>query len=324
MSAYTELTIEAPDIADTAAPGSSSPSPWAGRRRRCCCAARSPSPGWARAASRWWSARARGSTWLASRRPGTRWTSSARWVARSPPARGHPGAAGGRWLRRRGAGRAGWVLRSRGHEVAAVVGAVVTRPGCVSVEDLAAVAAPFVVTTDDGSAGGGPAGHGPVAELVGGAGVVYACGPMPIAGRRRQVATDRGVPSWVAVEESMACGVGVCMTCVLRWWRRRAQRFARSCTDGRCSPVTGCGSPTSARCRRTWSAPTRWPWRTRRPRRGDAVTTLRRSRSGRAEGGEVVRAWTCRPPSAGVPVVSPCSPRRAARPSAASSTRSST
>jgi dihydroorotate dehydrogenase electron transfer subunit len=51
------------------------------------------------------------------------------------------------------------------------------------------------------------------------------------------LATQAGVPSWVAVEESMACGIGVCMTCVLPVVGEDGRsRFARSCTEG---PVFG-------------------------------------------------------------------------------------
>jgi dihydroorotate dehydrogenase electron transfer subunit len=50
-------------------------------------------------------------------------------------------------------------------------------------------------------------------------------------------ATERGVPSYVAVEESMACGIGVCMTCVLPVVGSDGRtRFTRSCTEG---PVFG-------------------------------------------------------------------------------------
>ncbi len=50
-------------------------------------------------------------------------------------------------------------------------------------------------------------------------------------------ATAAGLPSYVAVEESMACGIGVCMTCVLPVVGEDGRtRFSRSCTEG---PVFG-------------------------------------------------------------------------------------
>ena len=62
-----------------------------------------------------------------------------------------------------------------------------------------------------------------------------------IAGTRvedfAELATAAGVPSYVAVEESMACGIGVCMTCVLQVIGEDGRtRFSRSCTEG---PVFG-------------------------------------------------------------------------------------
>ena len=52
-----------------------------------------------------------------------------------------------------------------------------------------------------------------------------------------EAATARGIPSYVAVEESMACGIGVCMTCVLPVVGEDGRtRFSRSCVEG---PVFG-------------------------------------------------------------------------------------
>ena len=45
--------------------------------------------------------------------------------------------------------------------------------------------------------------------------VVYSCGPMGMLKAVTDVATEHGAWSQTAVEESMACGIGVCMTCVL-------------------------------------------------------------------------------------------------------------
>jgi dihydroorotate dehydrogenase electron transfer subunit len=47
------------------------------------------------------------------------------------------------------------------------------------------------------------------------------------------VAREFAIPAQVAVEESMACGIGVCMTCVLPVRGTDGQsRFVRSCVDG--------------------------------------------------------------------------------------------
>jgi dihydroorotate dehydrogenase electron transfer subunit len=63
--------------------------------------------------------------------------------------------------------------------------------------------------------------------------VVYACGPMPMLRAVAALAGERGLPSQVAVEESMACGIGVCMTCVLPVVGTDGlTRMVRSCVEG--------------------------------------------------------------------------------------------
>ena len=62
---------------------------------------------------------------------------------------------------------------------------------------------------------------------------VYACGPMPMLRAVAGLAADHGVVSQCAVEESMACGIGVCMTCVLPVvGDDGVTRMVRSCTEG--------------------------------------------------------------------------------------------
>ncbi len=93
----------------------------------------------------------------------------------------------------------------------------------------------LVVTTDDGSVGV----RGRVSDVLpgvlerSGSDVVYACGPMAMLQAVAEQAADRGLPSQVAVEESMACGIGVCMTCVLPVVGDDGlTRMVRSCVEG--------------------------------------------------------------------------------------------
>jgi len=66
-----------------------------------------------------------------------------------------------------------------------------------------------------------------------GAQVIYACGPMEMLRAVGDVARTAGIPAQVAVEESMACGIGVCMTCVLPVVGDDGQtRMLRSCVEG--------------------------------------------------------------------------------------------
>jgi dihydroorotate dehydrogenase electron transfer subunit len=91
------------------------------------------------------------------------------------------------------------------------------------------------VTTDDGSTGV----QGLVSDVLPDvierteALVVYACGPMPMLRAVGEVAASFASPCQVAVEEEMACGIGVCMTCVLPIvGEDGVTRMTRSCVDG--------------------------------------------------------------------------------------------
>ncbi len=101
--------------------------------------------------------------------------------------------------------------------------------------DAKRIASSIEVTTDDGSMGR----RGRVSDVLPqlldrtGSDVVYACGPMAMLRAVSDLAAERGIPCQVAVEESMACGVGVCMTCVLPVIGDDGQtRMVRSCVEG--------------------------------------------------------------------------------------------
>ena len=89
-----------------------------------------------------------------------------------------------------------------------------------------------VVTTEDGSMGerGRVTDALPAAVARTGAQVVYACGPNAMLRAVAEYCLSRGIPCQVAVEEMMACGLGVCWTCAVPmiakdgrgWWNMRA------------------------------------------------------------------------------------------------------
>jgi dihydroorotate dehydrogenase electron transfer subunit len=92
-----------------------------------------------------------------------------------------------------------------------------------------------IVTTDDGSAGLRGRVTDPLPDAITrlGAQVVYACGPMAMLRAVGTVAQAHAIPAQVAVEESMACGIGVCMTCVLPVRQNDGtSKFVRSCVEG--------------------------------------------------------------------------------------------
>jgi dihydroorotate dehydrogenase electron transfer subunit len=96
----------------------------------------------------------------------------------------------------------------------------------------------LTVTTDDGSAGRRGLVTDPLPDLLArtGAGRVYACGPMPMLAAVSRLSAAAGVPCQVAVEEQMACGTGICFSCVLPVGGGGAgpaeTRMARSCLEG--------------------------------------------------------------------------------------------
>ena len=125
-------------------------------------------------------------------------------------------------------------LRERGCRVDVVLGAG-SADRLFGFLDAKRMADSIAVTTDDGSTGT----RGRVSDVLPGvldksrADVVYACGPMPMLRAVADLAAERGIPSQVAVEESMACGIGVCMTCVLPVVGDDGlTRMVRSCVEG--------------------------------------------------------------------------------------------
>jgi dihydroorotate dehydrogenase electron transfer subunit len=125
-------------------------------------------------------------------------------------------------------------LRARSCRVDVVLGAA-TQEKLFGVLDLKGVSDSLIVTTDDGTSGV----RGRVTDVLAGvitknnSQAVYACGPMPMLQAVAQVSQDNGAFSQCAVEESMACGIGVCMTCLLPIiGDDGVTRMARSCVDG--------------------------------------------------------------------------------------------
>jgi dihydroorotate dehydrogenase electron transfer subunit len=238
VDAYVELTLAAPEIAERAEPGQFVAFAIGGESSalllRRAIAISTADDGVVTVVV---SAAGPGSTWLTERRPGDTVDVIGPLGRPFPPA--PPGArallVGG------GYGAAALVglaarLKADGHAVDAVAGAAGADRLC-SVQELTEVADRVAVTTDDGSSGRQGLVTLAVDELLPDAGVVYACGPMPMLRAVADAATARGIPSYVAVEESMACGIGVCMTCVLPIVGEDGKtRFSRSCVEG---PVFG-------------------------------------------------------------------------------------
>jgi dihydroorotate dehydrogenase electron transfer subunit len=130
-------------------------------------------------------------------------------------------------------------LRNEGHRVDCILGArsAALLLNAIDVRRLASV---YRITTEDGSTGE----RGLVTDVMSetilrcDSDVVYSCGPHAMLAAVSRICVEREVPVQVAVEELMACGYGVCMTCVMpvtrrpRGRRERAIDYVRSCTEG--------------------------------------------------------------------------------------------
>ena len=108
------------------------------------------------------------------------------------------------------------VLKQRGCRVDIVLGASTANKIYAPLEGKRSVNT-MTLTTEDGSAGI----TGRVTDVMPGliqknsVDIIYSCGPMAMLEAVDAIAQGAGIMHQCAVEESMACGIGVCMTCVI-------------------------------------------------------------------------------------------------------------
>jgi len=127
-------------------------------------------------------------------------------------------------------------IKAAGGSVGFILGAA-TAGRLYGVEQAQALTPDVLVTTEDGSSGIKGQVTLPLAEALKaiGAQALYSCGPLGLLAEVTGIATAEGVRSFCAVEADMACGVGVCLTCVLPVvGEDGVSRFARTCVDGPC------------------------------------------------------------------------------------------
>lgn len=91
------------------------------------------------------------------------------------------------------------------------------------------------VATEDGSAGTKGNIMDAVRENGLEAGLIFACGPMPMLRAVKQYAAEQRIKAYISLEEHMACGVGACLGCVVKTREKDHHSHvhnARICTDG--------------------------------------------------------------------------------------------
>lgn len=103
------------------------------------------------------------------------------------------------------------------------------------VEDFQQTGVEIRLATDDGSRGH----HGLVTELLldilneaDRDAEVVCCGPEPMMQAVAELAIERGVPCQVSLETPMACGIGICFTCVAKVACDEGWDYQRTCVEG--------------------------------------------------------------------------------------------
>jgi dihydroorotate dehydrogenase electron transfer subunit len=125
------------------------------------------------------------------------------------------------------------VLKNRGCRVDMVLGASTANKIYAPLEGKRSVSS-LTLTTDDGTTGI----HGQISEAIPrlireySTEVIYSCGPMGMLSAVAKIAEDFDIAHQCAVEEAMACGIGVCMTCVVPVKNGGGIKMVRTCIDG--------------------------------------------------------------------------------------------
>ena len=125
------------------------------------------------------------------------------------------------------------LLKNRGCRVDMVLGASTASKIYAPLEGKRSVSS-LTLSTDDGTAGV----HGQITESIPrlirefNTEVIYSCGPMLMLSSINKIAQDFDLVHQCSVEESMACGIGVCMTCVVPVRVEDEIKMLRTCIDG--------------------------------------------------------------------------------------------
>ena len=126
------------------------------------------------------------------------------------------------------------VLKNRGCRVDMVIGASTAMKIYAPLDGKRSVSS-LTVTTEDGSTGKTGKVTDVMREIITAneIDIIYSCGPMGMLEAINEIAEEFNLMHQCSIEESMACGIGVCMTCVLPIRGDDGEiRMLRSCIDG--------------------------------------------------------------------------------------------
>ena len=126
------------------------------------------------------------------------------------------------------------VLKNRGCRVDMILGASTAMKIYAPLDGKRSVSS-LTITTEDGSTGKTGKVTDAIREILESneIDIIYSCGPMGMLEAINNIADEFNIMHQCSIEESMACGIGVCMTCVLPIKGDDGQiRMLRSCIDG--------------------------------------------------------------------------------------------
>ena len=95
--------------------------------------------------------------------------------------------------------------------------------------------ASVILSSDDGSIGVRGTVMDALKERDIKADIIYSCGPLPMLKAVKDFAEEKGIPAYISLEEKMACGMGVCLGCMVKTRSIDAHSHvnnARICTEG--------------------------------------------------------------------------------------------
>lgn len=143
-------------------------------------------------------------------------------------------------FRNRSYGESGRNLSSRLKKVSLCYGAR-SKNHLACVDLFEAAGAEVLVSTDDGSYGRKGFVTDTLLELVSSDSppeAIYCCGPEPMMEAVAKIASKNQIPCWLSLETPMACGFGICFSCVTRVRMDDGTTdYRRTCVEGPVFPA---------------------------------------------------------------------------------------
>jgi len=129
------------------------------------------------------------------------------------------------------------IAETIGCECAAFLIGARTESMLLYVEEFARLGSDVRTATDDGSAGYRGFVTGLLEQYIhamdrANPPLVYACGPMQMLKAVARITKEHGLKCQVSTEAKMACGVGACMSCVIKVRDGDSWKYVRCCKEG--------------------------------------------------------------------------------------------